>query len=162
MKRWALMMLALPLWAGCSSHRTILDPPVGSAEALPKAGPVQLDALKGEAESWLGTPYRLGGNTRTGVDCSGFVHNVFQVLGLELPRTVETLYEIGLPIHRRKLRMGDLVFFRFKGRESPTHVGIYLGAGVFVHASVGRGVRLDTLEAGAYDEHFHGCRRVLA
>jgi cell wall-associated NlpC family hydrolase len=165
MKKLAVALLAVGLGgalSGCVPNRTILDPPVGASEALPKGGPVQFEALKGEAQSWVGTPYQLGGNGRGGIDCSGFVHNVFQILGLELPRTVETLYQVGETVPRRKLRLGDLVFFRFKGNSGPTHVGIYLGEGVFIHASVGRGVRFDTVESGAYDEAFFGCRRILA
>ena len=157
----ALLGAALCGFCGCTPNRTLLDPPISADANLPHAGPIQLEALKGEAESWIGTPYRLGGNDRGGIDCSGFVHNVFQSLRLDLPRTVETLYDVGEPVPRRKLRLGDLVFFRFKGNSGPTHVGIYVGGGAFIHASVGRGVRFDTLEAGAYDEAFVGCRRIL-
>jgi cell wall-associated NlpC family hydrolase len=164
---WAALAgtLALGVWAaGCGPHRTILDPPAGSgpAAAGPRVGPVQLGVLKSEAESWLGTPYRLGGNGRDGVDCSGFVRNVYAVLGIEVPRTVETLYEAGQPVPQRKLRLGDLVFFRFKGRRGPTHVGIYLGEGRFIHASIHGGVRVDGLEEGEYGEKFVGSRRFFA
>ena len=148
-------------FAACAPHRTILDPPVSSSAGLPTAGPVQLEALRQEATSWLGAPYQYGGNARTGIDCSGLVHNVFTVLSLDLPRTVETLYGLGVPVDRSRLRLGDLVFFRFKGNEGPTHVGIYLGDGQFIHASIESGVRTNSFEDGAYGEHFVGSRRIL-
>lgn len=156
-----VVLSAAALLAACAPHRTILDPPVGSAVGLPTAGPVQLEALREEARSWLGAPYQYGGNARTGIDCSGLVHNVFSVLSLDLPRTVETLYGVGVPVDKSRLRLGDLVFFRFKGDEGPTHVGIYLGDGQFIHASIESGVRTNTLEDGAYGEHFVGSRRIL-
>jgi cell wall-associated NlpC family hydrolase len=156
----ALLAGALEL-AACAPNRTILDPPVGSASGLPSAGPVQLEALRDEAQSWVGAPYQLGGNTRSGVDCSGLVHNVFEVVSLELPRTVETLYEVGVPVDKSRLRLGDLVFFRFKGKHAPTHVGIYLGDGQFIHASLENGVKTSQLDEDAYAQHFVGSRRIL-
>lgn len=93
-------------------------------------------------EAWHGTPYRIGGISRSGIDCSGFVQVTFRDLfGMNLPRTTEQQLRVGQPIHRAQLQSGDLVFFR-NGR----HVGIYLEDHKFLHASTTRGVIISSLK----------------
>ena len=116
-----------------------------------------------EIENLLGTPYRYGGNSpREGLDCSGFVGYVFRrSLNLDLPRNVEALWRYGTPISQSELSFGDLVFFRFNRTGKLDHVGIYLGDGVFAHASKSNGVEFSSLRSSYYRDRFAGARRVL-
>lgn len=96
----------------------------------------------------VGTPYRYGGNTPdSGFDCSGLIAHVYQSrAGVESPRTVEKMKLWGQPVPSENIRSGDLVLFA--QRNVPTHAGIYVGEGRFVHApSTGGEVRLDRLNA---------------
>jgi cell wall-associated NlpC family hydrolase len=103
---------------------------------------VRRDDLLNEISIYHGVPYRSGGARITGVDCSGLVVAVFGSLGLDLPRTVAEQFSQGRPISRRSVRTGDLVFL---GRP-PDHVGIAISNGEVVHASVSRGVVIDSIE----------------
>lgn len=104
---------------------------------------------------WIGTPYRYGGNTQRGADCSGFVLVVYRdVYGKRLPRTTREMDRESSRIRRRRLQEGDLVFFRTKGLFGVNHVGIYLGNGYFAHSSTSRGVIVSHLEENYYDRRF--------
>ena len=118
-----------------------------------------------QARSMLGMPYKLGGDGPNGIDCSAYVKRTFSAFDVALPRTAREQYEVGRRISRENLSMGDLVFFRTKAHEGhPTHVGIYMGNGQFIHASALRkgGVRVDSLSDDFYDKRFLGATRLKA
>lgn len=99
---------------------------------------------------WQGTPYRIGGSSSIGIDCSGFVQITYrEQFGINLPRTTEQQLRIGQRISRAELQPGDLVFFR-NGR----HVGIYLEGHNFLHASTTRGVMISSLKNTYWSRHY--------
>ncbi len=111
-----------------------------------------------QVNSWLGVPYRLGGTTKKGVDCSGFVGAIYNgVYGKKLNRTAEDIY-IGncRKIGKGRLKEGDLVFFRTDGKRKrkPNHVGIYLKNGKFAHASSSKGVEINSLNTDYYKKAY--------
>ena len=116
-------------------------------------------ALREAGRPWLGTPYRWGGETRRGIDCSAFVRAFMRDnLGVELPRATAGQQFEGVSVRKDDLIPGDLVFFR---RHSVRHVGVYLGAGEFIHASSSRGVTVSNLSEGYYESAYWMARRVL-
>lgn len=106
-------------------------------------------------EDWYGTPYRYGGNDQRGVDCSGFVVQLFTAIyQTKVPRTSQQLYDASSKIKKvARLKQGDLVFFNDKSKKV-SHVGIYLQNNYFVHASTGNGVMVSNLADAYWDEHF--------
>jgi cell wall-associated NlpC family hydrolase len=121
---------------------------------------VNRDRVLLEVVSYLGVPYVYGGNTKEGIDCSGFTLQVYKnASGVPLPRSSREQFEAGRPVHRTELQFGDLVFFNTTGRV-PSHVGIYIEDDVFAHASVTQGVTLSSLESTYYKNRFVGARRM--
>ncbi len=121
----------------------------------------RLDAsLRDAAPRWLGIPYRWGGSSRRGIDCSAFVQQyVRENLAMELPRTTAGQRYEGVPIDRDQLQSGDLVFFRRRGIR---HVGVYLSDGEFIHASSSRGVTISNLSNSYWNRHYWMSRRILS
>ena len=107
---------------------------------------------------WMGTKYRFGGHSRKGIDCSGFVNEVFERIGIELPRNSRAIAKIGVEIERKELRYGDILTFARK-KSRIHHVGIYLGDGKFAHASR-KGVTVSTIEKGYWAKRYFGARRL--
>jgi len=107
-----------------------------------------------------GARYRRGGTSRGGFDCSGFTRYIFAKYGVSLPHSSASQSRMGTPVSRGELKSGDLVFFQTY-RRGISHVGIYIGNGQFVHAATyGRGVRVDSLNAGYYNSRYRCARRV--
>jgi peptidoglycan endopeptidase LytE len=109
------------------------------------------------ARHFLGRPYVYGGNSPgSGFDCSGLVYYVYRKLGIRLPRTSYGQFDVGLRVPRNRLQPGDLVFFYGLG-----HVGLYIGAGRFIHAPhTGARISIASMRTPWYRDSFVGARRV--
>lgn len=118
--------------------------------------------LVAEAREWLGTPYKYGGETKSGADCSGFVMKVYhKVTGLKLPRNSAAQCDYCNKIKKEELETGDLVFFSSnasKGRVA--HVGMYVGDGIMIHASSSRGVIETDINSDYFVRHYVASGRV--
>jgi cell wall-associated NlpC family hydrolase len=111
--------------------------------------------------SFLGTPYKEGGTSKLGMDCSGFVVEVYKkYAGFNLPHNTEKLFKLVKKVDKENLGYGDLVFFSDFG-FLPSHVGIYIGEGKFVHSTEGYGVIVSSLEDERYRKSYIGARRVI-
>ncbi len=130
-------------------------------EDITEAG-VEKKALMASILRWIGTPYHFGGTTSRGVDCSAFVQHVYaEAADVLLPRTARYQYLLGVPVKsKEELRFGDLVFFHTRRRVYVSHVGIYLGHGLFAHASSRYGVTISSLDSPYYRKRFIGGRRL--
>ena len=112
------------------------------------------DALLNLHKEWKGTPYQLGGNSKRGIDCSGFTQKAYsRVFDIVLPRTTASQVNTGVSIPENTLKSGDLVFFKTGGNKQ-RHVGIYVQDGVFLHASTSKGVMLSELKNPYWKKHF--------
>ena len=113
------------------------------------------------ARTWLGTPYRYGGDDRGGVDCSGLTCAVYEhVLGIKLPRSSREQADYCKRIRRGDLRQGDLVFFTSKaGGSRINHVALYIGDNSIIHAT-SRGVTVSDLDEPYWCSHYYCCGRV--
>lgn len=139
---------------------------VGFAQVMAnsnKTGNPTRSTLMSRANSQRGTPYRYGTSGGGTFDCSGFTSAMYRKVGVRLPRTAAEQFGVGQHIAKVSLTKGDLVFFsNTAGRRGVSHVGIYAGNGMFIHASSrGHAVRIDTLSRGYYASHFAGGRRLL-
>lgn len=136
---------------------TPLPTPVAQG-ALPTPGSWRETAL-----ALLGTPYVYGGTSRTGLDCSGFVLQVFGPFGVRLPRQSAEQARAGVAVEMTDLQAGDLLFFDTEGRGRVTHVGIYLGDGTMANANSYKGqVAIDQFQADRYwAPRYLGARRVM-
>lgn len=117
--------------------------------------------LLSEIMPLMRSPYRKKGIGNKGFDCSGFTMKVFQDgLGYELPRSSKAQFSIGQPVDRDSLKFGDLVFFKTR-RSIPSHVGVYVGDGLFAHASLKIGVTISLLDSKYYKKRYVGARRII-
>ena len=157
-----LLILAVGLFGltGCASSRGAAGtsaPP--ASRRAPGASPVE-ERLRAEIRTWEGTPHRMGGLSRRGIDCSGFIHVLYDKLfDLQLPRTTTQQVRAGARVPVGVLQTGDLVFFRPSGKTR--HVGIYLSGGTFAHVSSSRGVMLSRLDERYWRRAYWTARRVL-
>lgn len=112
------------------------------------------------AKRYIGTPYRFGGTTSKGFDCSGFTQAVFKSQGISIPRATSGQSGFGTKVSRSELQTGDLVIFSGTYKAGPSHAGIYIGNGDFIHSSSARGVTISSLNENYYSKHFSYGRRV--
>jgi hypothetical protein len=135
-----------------------VDAPVFLGVASASSGAVA-SAIRLRGDSWMGTRYRFGGESRSGIDCSAFTRQIFrETFGMELPRNTALQVQEGVSVSRDDLAPGDLVFFR---RGGTRHVGIYLGDNEFLHASTSRGVTISNLDESYYQRYYWTARRIL-
>jgi len=136
-------------------------PPAGRAAPSGTGLPATGYEISGTALALRGVPYRNGGMSPDGFDCSGFVWYVFAQHGLSLPRSVENQFGAGGSVAPSDLLAGDLVFFSTTA-PGASHVGIAVGGDSFVHAPSSSGVvRIERLGAAYWSARFVGARRVL-
>lgn len=144
-----------------NAQKSELAAAITSAISLEKT----IDDILGEANTYLGTPYRFGGTTRSGIDCSAFVLNVFgETTGIELPRVAAEQAQLGERVEKQELQKGDLVFFSQGGRIS--HVGIVQEVSAdgdikFIHAATSRGVMISSLNDSYWGRKFRFAKRIV-
>jgi cell wall-associated NlpC family hydrolase len=173
MKKCILMAITFSLLiSGCTSSKTNHPlPPPPSTEVKPdqtKTGESTVSQSQADVASlihqeylkWEGTPHKMGGNNFRGIDCSGFVHQLYdRVFDLKLPRSTRQLAGVGQKISRNHLEPGDLVFFQ--PPSYPRHVGIYIGNSKFIHASFSKGVTTSDMNNNYWRKAYWMSRRVL-
>jgi len=152
--------LLVLLVAGCG-HEPVRQLPDERKPATAETRPSQMSPGQQAAVAatrQLGVPYRYGGSSTRGFDCSGLVQFAWSRAGVKIPRTTSEQWKTMSPVRGNDLKIGDLLFFRIDGRIS--HVGLYLGKGRFVHApATGRSVSVATLDKGFYKQTFVGATR---
>jgi len=155
--------VVLTVLAACTPFQRGM--PGGGTDPVPRAGGNDGSAggttVLRVAESQIGAPYRYGGAGPDAYDCSGLVSYSFRQIGVVVPRTAAQQFAAATPVARRDLQPGDLVFFRLAGREV-SHVGIYAGGDLFVHAPQRGGyVRMASLEDEVFRKGWAGAGRFV-
>lgn len=148
--------------ASTSTPGTIID--YDYSDGLPSSRSIFFqgdpEALFREAYKYMGVPYHWGGNTYNGIDCSGFVHNIFAANGYNLPRHSSDQTALGLAIPKDQLQPGDRLYFGNAVKRDITHTGLYLGNGYFIHSSSGRhGVAVSQLSEPLFERIYICSRR---
>jgi cell wall-associated NlpC family hydrolase len=110
------------------------------------------------AKNFIGTPYRWGGTKPGGFDCSGFLKYVYGLKGVNIPRTVSEIWNYGKSVD--KLSIGDIVFYQTY-KKGPSHAGIYLGDGKFIHTSSSRGVTISNMGDSYWKTRYLGAKRIV-
>ena len=139
--------------AGASQTEGEKGESVASATLGKWSNPEERNLFVRVVKTFLGVPYKLGGSTLRGIDCSAFVKKIYEIFNIELPRTTREQFSMGKKVEKDQLEEGDLVFFKRRGNSA--HVGIYIGDNQFVHASsYNRQVKIDYLDTPYYSKRF--------
>ena len=151
-----LTILVLAL-AGCASA-PYRAPAASSGSTKPTAE--LSDQAATHAQRMVGKPYRYGGSSPSGFDCSGLVLYSYRQAGLSLPHNTDRQRSLSRPVKVAELRRGDLLFFNQEGKKFG-HVALYVGGGKFVHApSSGKSVKTDRLDSPYWKKHLSEARRI--
>lgn len=149
-----------------STPQFSISTPTGPADSLTEESTFEiparflLDSLISHAKNYLGVPYRIGGRSSKGFDCSGFTSYVFSSFGFTLPRTSYGQATVGKLVDMDEMQKGDLIFFKGRNSRSKSigHVGIVIsnkGEKIkFIHASVNNGISIETIESKYYRPRF--------
>lgn len=181
-----LLILAIAV-SGCSSTQSALNPPSTHiyeklpAGELPEAAAIESkpnhpkelrfssnelnprlnnDILQSELQRWWQTPYAYGGSNRQGVDCSALIRQIYYRLGYLLPRTTSEQLHYGRKVKPNRLLIGDVIFFHNSDGQL-SHAGIYVGEGLFYHASSTYGVTISRLWHSYYRKRFQVAKRMV-
>ena len=150
--RLAFTMVLVAILSACSGQAAVKSRPAspGAVTQSPTSVAEQAASI---ALRQVGVPYRYGGTTPRGFDCSGLVQYSYQRAGKAVPRTTTQLWNATSAVDNDDIRVGDLLFFRFEGKMS--HVGMYIGDSRFVHApSSGKTVSVESLSSDYYRRAF--------
>jgi cell wall-associated NlpC family hydrolase len=148
--------MLVAMLSGCSSAPYSAPASTGSTRPTAELS----DQAADHAQKMVGKPYRYGGSSPAGFDCSGLVMYSYSRAGLGLPHNTDRQRLAARPIKVAELRRGDLLFFQQEGKKYG-HVGIYVGGGKFVHApSSGKSVRSDRLDSPYWSKHLSEARRL--
>jgi cell wall-associated NlpC family hydrolase len=151
-----LIAIAILALAGCATPERAPGAATGSTRPTAE----MRDDAAMHARGMVGKPYKYGGTSPSGFDCSGLVLYSYKRAGLALPHGTDKQRALSRPIRVAELRRGDLVFFNQEGKKYG-HVGIYIGDGKFVHApSSGKSVRSDRLDTPYWRKHLSEARRI--
>lgn len=158
----AVAVLLLLIAAACAStpRHEVAYATRGSSAGAAASAQSPADVAAASAQRMVGKPYRYGGTTPAGFDCSGLVLFSYRQAGVSLPRDTQQQRRATKRVKLAELKRGDLLFFDQEGRKA-SHVGIYLGGRRFVHApSSGKAVRNDTLDNPYWKKHLAEIRRL--
>ncbi|MEK5052549.1 C40 family peptidase [Niallia sp. FSL K6-0212] len=125
----------------------------------PEASAASKKSVVTVAKNYIGTPYKYGGTSPKGFDCSGFVGYSYKKVGKSLPRTTASIYKKGKKVKKANLQKGDLIFFETY-KKGASHVGIYIGSNQFIHSSSSKGVKVDKLSNSYWKTKYYGAKRI--
>lgn len=163
-KTWKELNRAKPKKAKASPPATQPAYPITKVKA-PKTRPslsskTQIPAILSTAKTYVGVPYKFGGTTPKGFDCSGYIQYVFAKHQVSLPRSADDQFKVGKNVNAKNLEVGDLVFFSTY-EKGASHCGIYAGNGKFIHVSTSKGVRIDELKDAYWKPKYLGAKRLV-
>ncbi|WP_034228966.1 C40 family peptidase [Aquimarina pacifica] len=160
-----LLSFLLSSCGGASKKTAVISSKKSTYSAHSSAPNKKIKSIVGHAKAFSGTPYKYGGTTRKGMDCSGLVYTSFKKENVTLPRTSRNMAAQGTSVSLKKVAIGDLLFFKtIKGKNTISHVGIVVqtkGGIKFIHSSSKKGVIISSLEDSYWNPRFVKAKRML-
>lgn len=154
------------LLSACANTKTVTVAKPATSQYKTHKGSISdpinaISSLSEHQRKWRGTRYRLGGTSRSGIDCSAFTQVTYRDLfGISLPRTTTEQAQKGVRVAKKDLQPGDLVFFKTGRGPNGKHVGVYVKNGQFMHASTKQGVTYSNLNSAYWSRTFWQARRL--